>query len=54
MPIEGQAKFFSPENKAGFSLEKGIAVIPQTIAANGDCYDPSKDQPYSKYRTNIR
>ncbi len=36
MPMEGQVKFFSPQNTAGVSQEKGAAVITQTIEVNGD------------------
>ncbi len=34
MSMEGQVKFFSPQNTAGVSQEKG--EISQTIAVNGD------------------
>ncbi len=36
MLMEGWVKFFSPQNTAGGSQEKGVAVIPQTIDVNGD------------------
>ncbi len=36
MQIEGQGNFFSPQNSAGVSQEKGVAVISPTIAVNGD------------------
>ncbi len=36
MPMEGQVKFFIPQNAAGVSLKKGITVISQTIVVNGD------------------
>ncbi len=36
MPIEGQVTFFRPQNTAGVFEEKGVAVMSQTIAANGD------------------
>ncbi len=36
MPMEGQVKFLSSWNTAGVSWEKGVAVISQTIIANGD------------------
>ncbi len=34
--MEGQVKFFSPQNTAGVSQEKGVAVTSQTIEVNGD------------------
>ncbi len=34
--MEGQVKFFSPQNTAGVSKEKGLAVISQIIAVDGD------------------
>ncbi len=36
MPMEGQIKFFSPQNTAGVLQEKGVAVTFLTIEANGD------------------
>ncbi len=36
MPVEGQVKLFSAQNTAGVSQEKGIAVVSQTVEANGD------------------
>ncbi len=34
MPIEGLMKFFRPQNTAGVSQEKGIAVMSQTTIVN--------------------
>ncbi len=36
MLIERQVKSVGPQNTAGVSQEKGIAVISQTIETNGD------------------
>ncbi len=36
MPMEGQEKVFSPQNTAGVSKEKGVAVISHTSEANGN------------------
>ncbi len=36
MQMEGQIKFFIPQNTSGVSQEKGVAVIPQTIEVKGD------------------
>ncbi len=36
MPMQGQVKFFSLQNTAGVSQEKGVAVMSQTIEVNGD------------------
>ncbi len=36
MWIEGPVKFFSPQNTAGVSQEKGVAVFSQTVKVNGD------------------
>ncbi len=36
MPMEGWMKFFIPQNTAGVSQEKDVAVISQTIVLNGD------------------
>ncbi len=36
MLTEGQVKFFSPQNTAGVSQEKGVEVMSQTNAVNGD------------------
>ncbi len=36
MLMEGQVKFFSQQNTAVVSQEKGIAVISQIIVVNGD------------------
>ncbi len=36
MPMEGLVKFFSLQDTAGVSQEKGAAVISQTIAKFGD------------------
>ncbi len=36
MPMEGPVKFCSPQNAAGVSKEKGVAVMPQTMEVNGD------------------
>ncbi len=36
MPMEEWVKFFSPQNTAGVSQEKGVAVVSQTTEANGD------------------
>ncbi len=36
MPGECRVKFFSPQNAAGVSQEKGVAVISQTIEVDGD------------------
>ncbi len=36
MLIEGQVKFYSPQNSAGVSQEKGAELIFQTIEAIGD------------------
>ncbi len=33
--MEGRVQFFNPQNTAGVSQEKGIAVICQTIVVNG-------------------
>ncbi len=35
MVMEGQVKFFSPQDSAGVSQEKDIAVISQTVDING-------------------
>ncbi len=35
MLMEGWVKIFSPQNAAGVSQKKGIAVISQTIVVNG-------------------
>ncbi len=34
--MKGRVKFFSPQNTAGVSQEKGASVISQTIAVNVD------------------
>ncbi len=34
--MEGLVKFFSPQNTAGVSQEKGVAVMSQTVVVNGD------------------
>ncbi len=34
--MEGQVKFLCPQNTAGVSQEKGVAVISRTIVMNGD------------------
>ncbi len=34
--MEGQVKFFIPQNSAAVSQEKRIAVMSQTIAVNSD------------------
>ncbi len=34
--MEGQVKFYSPQNTAKVLQEKGIAVISQTVVVNGD------------------
>ncbi len=36
MTMECLVKFFSPQNTAGVSHEKGVAVISQTIVVNDD------------------
>ncbi len=36
MLMEGQVNFFSPQNTAGVSQEKDVAVKSQTIEVNGD------------------
>ncbi len=36
MLMEGQVKFVSPQNTAGVSQEKGVAVISQKIEVNSD------------------
>ncbi len=36
MPMEGRVKFFSPQNTAGVSEEKGTEVISKTMEANDD------------------
>ncbi len=35
---EGQVKIFSPQNTAGVSQEKSVAVTPETIGINGDSW----------------
>ncbi len=44
MLMEGHKKFFSSQNSAGVLQEKGIAVISQTIAMNGDQFSNVKKQ----------
>ncbi len=34
--MEGQVKFFTPQNTAEFSQEKGVAFISQTIVVKTD------------------
>ncbi len=34
--MEGRVKFFTKQNTAGVSQEKGVAVMSQTIVVNGD------------------
>ncbi len=36
MLVKSWVKFFNPQNTAGVSQEKGVAVMPKTIAVNGD------------------
>ncbi len=45
MLIEDWEKFFSPQNTAGVSQEKSVAVSSQTTVVNGD-----QDSNVKKYR----
>ncbi len=47
MPMEDWVKYFSPQNSAGVSQEKGIAVISYTIEVNG-----YQELNIKKYRIN--
>ncbi len=38
----GLVKCFSPQNTAGVSQEKGVAVIPQTTEVNSDQFSNKK------------
>ncbi len=40
--MEGQVKFCIPQNTAGISKTKGVAVISQTIEASGDQFFKQK------------
>ncbi len=42
MPVEGWVKFFSLQNTAGVSQEKGVVVISRTVEVNGDHFSKLK------------
>ncbi len=47
MQKKGGVTFFSPQNAAGDSHEKSIAVISQTIEVNGE-WDSNKKKKHNK------